>query len=299
MTRLWQLSTTLIIILVVPLTASAARVIVIPQGSPLPPQGPLSFEEVLDQLNTAPDRPELDEISDDLLSLFRSNKDQTSHPAVADPVHQVVFAWEHWGGDLVVAGDGTASFRESGVLGWTNGWFDLAMMESVPGLKQLNPVHFLASSWPLWRLRLTNRTGEVATLYDFRGRPLAVVKPQETIERFLVNRIDPEVLGNVMIHEVCLLADYSVGFESGVRLPLDPPGGLRARGVEYSREVTRGGVTLSFGRDESTGLYIATLTPREHSTPTWLFAVSIVAIGVVSLILRWLLTSGRRRSVEE
>lgn len=288
----------LLILLIAASHAGAARVFVLPQGGPPRTQGPPTHTEVLQALYDGETQPELDRLTHDLLSLFRPTGERVSRPSAG----LVVLGWKSDGDVLLVADDGTASFQKSGRL-WQDGWFDFALMGAIPGLRDLNPIGRPGNDlrgFPLfWRIRLTNETSEVATLFDFADRPLAVVKPGEAIERFLLDRINPKMLGHADVYRVSVSADYSVGFESGVRLPLDPPGGLRARGVDYSREVTRGGVTLRFDRDESTGLYITTLTPREHSTPTWMLAVSIVAIGVVSLILRWLLTSRRKRSVEE
>ncbi|RMG24648.1 MAG: hypothetical protein D6724_05630 [Armatimonadetes bacterium] len=283
----------------VPFAGTAAKVVVISQGMPLPSQGLPTFNGVLAELEASKNRVELDEFAEEMMSLFHADEENIStKPLVADSIYQVVLAWKHEGAMLLVASDGAASFRQAGVLGWTNGWFDLAMMESIPGLKALSPINSTVYPTAVWRLRFTNETKEVVTLNDFRGRPLAVIKPQETIERFLINRVDAAVQGNVVIHEVCLKADYSVGLPSGVRLPLDPPGALRARGVGYPREVRGGGVTLKFGPDSSTGVFIATLTPEQTSS-IWMLVVIVVTFGVVLLILRWLLASGRTRSVEE
>jgi hypothetical protein len=281
-----------------PLAGAAASLLVIRQGMPLPSQGLPTFNAVLAKLEAKQNRVELDEFADEMMSLFHADEENIStKPLVADSIYQVVLAWKHKGAVLLVASDGAASFRRAGVVGWTNGWFDLAMMESIPGLAALSPINSTAYPTAIWRLRFTNETKEIVTLNDLRGRPLAVIKPRETIERFMINRVDTSVQGNVVIHEVCLEADYSIGLPSGVRLPLDPPGALRARGVEYSREVNGGGVTLKFGRDGNSGVYIATLAP-EHRTSIWTLVLIMVTVGVLVFVLGWFLASRRKRLVE-
>jgi len=295
------LRTCVLFLILLPETSDlwAARVFVGLQGGPPPYPGPPTLDEVVDTLSSAEDDPRLDKLRADILSLFHPTGERVSRPSVADADY-VVFGWSAHGDLLLVAEDGTASLQRG--IGWQNGWFDFAMMAATPGLRSLNPVGRLNEDLYgfslFWRIRLTNETNQVATLYDFADRPLAVVKPGEVVERFLIDRINPGLLGHAVVHKVTWAADYSVGFASGVRLPLDPPGGLRARGVEYSREVTRGGVTLRFAPEASTGGYIATLTPQKHGAPIRVLLGGVGGLAVVSLTIRWLVKSLRGRRVQ-
>lgn len=162
-------------------------------GTP-PYPGWLDYTEIISVLMELEDDPELDSLSNQVLSLFHGDGATSRVPGVQG---QIVFAWLD-GERLLLADErGYASLGNLAESMWENGWYDFAMLSIV---SQESSSGAELEVYATESVRIQNRTGLTLLLLDDAGealspeegdRLLARVPPGSTIERPVLRRRSP------------------------------------------------------------------------------------------------------------